>query len=224
MLGQFPADLPVTSGPFDVIATFHVIEHVHDPAAMLNVIRQRLKPGGISGPRIPRRPACRGAATALAQLLPEVAPARFFAPYDDRAARAGLDFGSRRSSSSPNTRTTRIPCWSLPSPNRKRSSPRLPASEVDRVYRTLTEKLAGTQVDATPGIASSGWTKTHGADNPRDRGAFARRKSCRHVTSTTASKDGQLRRGDQVTAEPSPWRQHESCISRRTRSTLGTVP
>jgi len=46
-VGEFPHDLPDSVGPFDVIATFHVIEHVHDPQSFLRDIRQRLAPGGL---------------------------------------------------------------------------------------------------------------------------------------------------------------------------------
>jgi len=46
-VGEFPDDLPVEAGSFDVIASFHVIEHVHDPRLLLRAIRSRLRVGGM---------------------------------------------------------------------------------------------------------------------------------------------------------------------------------
>lgn len=44
--GLFPEALP-NQGPFDLVFTFHVLEHVPDPAAMLREARDRVAPGGM---------------------------------------------------------------------------------------------------------------------------------------------------------------------------------
>jgi SAM-dependent methyltransferase len=139
--GQFPTDLPVTSGPFDVIATFHVIEHVHDPAAMLSAIRQRLKPGGILVLEYPdvERAAAR----------PQLSPSYFqkshlhdFSLHTMTALlrRTGFRIEAKFfETEHPYDKNTLLVA-AIAEP--EAISPRLPAREVDRFYRTLTQKLA----------------------------------------------------------------------------------
>lgn len=74
-------ELPTVEGGFDVIAMFHVIEHLHTPVEVMTAVRDRLRPGGYLFAELPNA----GARHAVHDLetWPNFEPQEHVAHYDE---------------------------------------------------------------------------------------------------------------------------------------------
>lgn len=85
----FDGDLPTVDGGFDVIAMFHVIEHLHEPGEVMTQLRDRLRPGGYVVAELPNA-AARHAVEDIAT-WPNFEPDEHVAHYDRRTLTALLE-------------------------------------------------------------------------------------------------------------------------------------